>query len=138
MRGFGQRESEDEMMTEINIVPLTDVMLVLLVIFMVATPLLVIDSLKIKLPKAAAGEAEKTVPITITVTERGAIYLNAKAVPIEELYDVLSDEFSSSVDAAVLIKGDEGTLHGVVVEVLDTAKRAGAKKLSIATEDSSR
>lgn len=136
MRGFGRTEQEDKMMTEINIVPLTDVMLVLLVIFMVATPLLVMDSLKIKLPTATASEAEKADPITITVTKLGIIILDAKTVPIEELYNVLSRKFSSSAGSAVLVRGDESVLHGVVVEVLDTAKRAGATKLSIATEDS--
>lgn len=136
MRGFGRTEHEDKMMTEINIVPLTDVMLVLLVIFMVATPLLVMDSLNVKLPTATASEAEKADPITITVTKLGIIILDAKTVPIEELYNVLSRKFSSSGGSAVLVRGDEAVLHGVVVEVLDTAKRAGATKLSIATEDS--
>lgn len=135
MRGFGRTEPEDKMMTEINIVPLTDVMLVLLVIFMVATPLLVMDSLNVKLPEAAASESQHAPPLTITVTKFGTVYIDAKAVPIEELYSVLSGKFSKSTERDVLIKGDESVLHGVVVEVLDVAKRAGATKLSIATED---
>lgn len=126
--------SRDKIISEINITPLTDVMLVLLVIFMVTTPLLVMQSFKIKLPKAVTAEAEAGKGITISIAAGGLIYLNNKAVKTERLFDSLKVLFLTASDKTVIIKADKDIPHGMVVKVLDTAKRAGAEKLSIATE----
>ncbi|MBI3753927.1 MAG: biopolymer transporter ExbD [Deltaproteobacteria bacterium] len=126
--------NREKIISEINITPLTDVMLVLLVIFMVTTPLLVMQSFKIKLPKAVSAEAEPGKGITLSIATGGMIYLNNKAVKMEGLFDSIKSELKTASDRTVIIKADKDIPHGMVVKVLDTAKRAGAEKLSIATE----
>ena len=131
------KSTESRIISEINITPLTDVMLVLLVIFMVATPLIMNESFKIKLPTAATGTAEAGTGITVTVNRAGEIELNGTVVELDRLKSSLSAKLKESSDKTVLLKADGGTLHEVVVQVLDIAKEAGASKLSIATEPGS-
>jgi biopolymer transport protein ExbD len=126
-------KDEGKIISEINIIPLTDVMLVLLIIFMVTTPLIMMESFKIKLPKALASSVEPGSAITITVTEDGTLYVDEKKVAIVELEDELKREFERRGDRTVLLKGDRSARHGVIVEILDRAKRAGADKIAIAT-----
>ncbi|MBI5328241.1 MAG: biopolymer transporter ExbD [Deltaproteobacteria bacterium] len=134
MKKWRLTNSRDKIISEINITPLTDVMLVLLVIFMVTTPLLVMQSFKIKLPKAVSAEAEAGKGITLSIATGGVIYLNNKAVKMEGLFDSIKSELKTASDRTIIIKADKDIPHGTVVKVLDTAKRAGAAKLSIATE----
>lgn len=134
MKKWNTTNGEGKIISEINITPLTDVMLVLLVIFMVTTPLLVMQSFKIKLPKAVSAEAEHGKGITLSIVTGGAVYLNNKAVKMENLFDSIKSEIKTASDKTVIIKADKDVPHGMVVKVLDTAKRAGAEKLSIATE----
>lgn len=129
-------ESSERVLSEINITPLTDVMLVLLVIFMVTTPLIMVESFKIKLPKAVTADAEVGKGAVVAVSESGLISLNGKTVPMDGLYGALIDEFKKGGDKTVVIKADGRTRHSVVVDVLDKAKLAGAVKLSIAAEHS--
>jgi biopolymer transport protein ExbD len=131
-------KTEGEIISEINIIPLTDVMLVLLVIFMVTTPLIMMESFKIKLPRALESSVEPGRGITITITGEGALYIGGKKVAIADLEEELKGEFRKSGERTVLLKGDRSALHGVVVEVLDRAKRAGAARLAIATEPAGR
>lgn len=134
MKKWSIASSRDKIISEINITPLTDVMLVLLVIFMVTTPLLVMQSFKIKLPKAVSAGTEAGKGITLSIAAGGAVYLNNKAVKMEGLFDSIKSELKTASDKTVIIKADKDIPHGMVVKVLDTAKRAGAEKLSIATE----
>ena len=134
MKRWSLANNRDKIISEINITPLTDVMLVLLVIFMVTTPLLVMQSFKIKLPKAISAEAESGKGITLSIATGGVVYMNNKTVTMEGLFDSIKSELLSASDKSVIIKADKDIPHGIVVKVLDTAKRAGAEKLSIATE----
>lgn len=134
MKKWNLSNNGDKIISEINITPLTDVMLVLLVIFMVTTPLLVMQSFKIKLPKAVSAETEPGKGITVIIAAGGVIYLNNRAVKMDGLFDAIKTELASSADKTVIIKADKDIPHGIVVKVLDMAKRSGAAKLSIATE----
>lgn len=134
MKRWSLANNRDKIISEINITPLTDVMLVLLVIFMVTTPLLVMQSFKVKLPKAISAEAESGKGITLSIATGGVVYLNNKTVTMEGLFDSIKSELLSASDKTIIIKADKDIPHGIVVKVLDTAKRAGAEKLSIATE----
>jgi biopolymer transport protein ExbD len=126
-------KDEGKIISEINIIPLTDVMLVLLVIFMITTPLIMMESFKIKLPKALESSVEPGSAITITVTKDGTLYLNEKKVALGDLEDELKKEFAIRGQRTVLLKGDRSAKHGVIVKALDHAKMAGAEKLAIAT-----
>ncbi len=125
-------------LSEINITPLTDVMLVLLVIFMVTTPLIMNESLKIRLPRAATSEPGGAKGVIVTVSEAGLVSVNGKATTIDGLYDALKREFVAGAENTVVLKADEGVRYRVVVKALDTARLAGASRLSIATEHEDR
>lgn len=126
--------NEERLMTEINVTPFTDVMLVLLVIFMVTTPLIMAESFKVSLPKAAASTHDKGSGPVLLVSASGLVSLNGKDVPMERLRDELTQEFARTGDKTVIVKADGSAMHRVVVKVLDIAKLAGAERLSIATE----
>ncbi len=131
-------KNDKGIMSEINVTPLTDVMLVLLVIFMVTTPLIMAESFKIKLPKAVTADSEPGKGIIIAVSENGQMSVNGRDVPMDGLYEGIKAELEKAADKTVVIKADGGTRHRVVVKVLDTAKMAGAARLSIATEPEKR
>ncbi|MFQ5329377.1 MAG: ExbD/TolR family protein [Thermodesulfobacteriota bacterium] len=133
MKKWSLQSGGDQIISSINITPLTDVMLVLLVIFMVTTPLIMMESFKIKLPKAVSSGAERGEGITVMVTSGGDISIDGAPIDRDRLYDFISGRVADTPEVAVIIKADTDALHGSVVEVLDTAKRAGAKRLSIAT-----
>jgi biopolymer transport protein ExbD len=125
---------KESAMAEINITPLTDVMLVLLVVFMVTSPLLMMESMKLKLPQAETSGAEKGLAIVVSITGEGRYYLNDEPIVKSDLEERLIAELKSGRDNAVILKADKSVRHGLVVEVLDIARKAGAEKLSIATE----
>ncbi len=126
--------TNEKVISEINITPLTDVMLVLLIIFMVTTPLLMMDSFKLKLPKAASAGSEAGLGAVLSVSEDGGLYLDGKAVKEADLFDLLKENFEAGGARTVILKADIETMHGEVVKLLDISRRAGAEKLSIATE----
>jgi len=128
----GLSSGEQEPMWEINITPLTDVFLVLLIIFMVTTPLIMTAGVKIKMPKTKAlpSLTERDVIIAVTSSER--YFVNSTEVSKDRLADYLKDLKLSG--KLVVVQADKTLTHGTVVEVLDIAKGAGAEKLAIATE----
>jgi biopolymer transport protein ExbD len=122
--------------SEINMVPFTDVVLVLLVIFMVTTPLLIQGQIKVKLPRAASATETQAPPPTVTITAEGRVYLKDKEVLVEQLPTLLKQELAKTSDKSVIISADRAATHGKVVQVLDAAKQAGAERLGIATDQS--
>lgn len=127
-------KGNDRLIAEINITPLTDVMLVLLVIFMVTTPFIMTESFKIKLPKAVTADTEPGKGAILSISEAGVVNLNGRNIPLDGLYSELKKAFDNGVDKNVVVKADGNTRHSVIVKALDAAKMAGAVKLSIATE----
>lgn len=132
--GWKLNSRHDKLVSEINITPLTDVMLVLLVIFMVTTPLIMTESFKVKLPKAVSSTSETGKGVIIAVNEAGEINLNGRLLAADGLSGALRAEFQRGAEKTVVIKADGRARHSVIVKVLDAAKMAGADKLSIATE----
>ncbi len=120
---------------EINIVPFTDVLLVLLVIFMVTTPLIIQGQIQVKLPKASSGAKAESKPVTLTLTAAGKLYLNDAEVSFQDLQPLLNESLKNRDDKTVVINADAASAHGKVVELLDAAKNAGATRLAIATEN---
>ena len=133
MKRWSLQRGGDEIISTINITPLTDVMLVLLVIFMVTTPLMVMESFKIKLPKAVSAGSERDEGVTIAVAKDGTVTIDDQRVSRDDLYNRIKERLAGGPERSVIVKADTDTLHGAVVGVLDTAKRAGARRLSIAT-----
>lgn len=117
----------------INMIPFTDVVLVLLVVFMVTTPLLIQGQIKVRLPKAKSQSQEQGQATTVTVAADGRIYLRDSEVPLDQLSGLLKAAFGQTEDKMVIVNADKDALHGRVVAVLDAAKEAGADRLAIAT-----
>jgi biopolymer transport protein ExbD len=124
---------DDGVVAEINITPLTDVFLVLLVIFMVTTSVVANQGKNIDLPGA---EVSETTPegVTVEVTPDGAIAVNAVAVSEGELFAALKAALESSRDKIVVLRGDRQVLLGQAVNILDVAQQAGAKGIALATK----
>jgi biopolymer transport protein ExbD len=134
MRRWSAGKNRTKIMSEINITPLTDVVMVLLVIFMVTTPLMMQEAFKIKLPTAVTSEPQQEQTTTISVEPGNIIHLNKAVVSLDDLRQLLPSRMANSQDKTVVIKADRGILHGEVVKILDIAKESGALKLAIATE----
>jgi len=137
MRRWSFSKNKTKIMADINITPLTDVVMVLLVIFMVTTPLMMNEALKIKLPTAVTAEPQIEQTTTVSVSPDGKIYLNKAQVSLDDLKGLLSSRMATSPDKTVVIKADKTIIYGTVVKVLDIAKESGALKLAIATEHES-
>jgi len=119
---------------EINMIPLIDVSLVLLIIFMVMTPFLVQQQIKINLPHSTSSTEGADRPIVITVQREGEISLNGHPVPASGLEDELRTEIGSANERPILIQADRETALEKVVAVMDIAKRLQIGKLGIAVE----
>ncbi|WP_407353413.1 ExbD/TolR family protein [Luteimonas sp. R10] len=136
---FSSNEGGGKPMATINVVPLVDVMLVLLIIFMVTAPLMA-HKIKVDLPKANLDErpeeAPPAPPITIAVTEQGQIYLNDQPVSRELLESALSVEAQKTPQPPVNVRGDATTKYRVVNEVVTIAQAQGMRKVGfVATRE---
>ncbi|HDQ26767.1 MAG TPA: biopolymer transporter ExbD [bacterium] len=130
-----KKRERESLITQINITPLTDVMLVLLIIFMVATPFIMQGNIDINLPSARApAEAVQDKNIIISITSDGFIYLNGRqAKDDESLLSGIREEMSKTGVTTVIIEGDRMAFHGEMVKAMSLAREAGAEKLAIST-----
>lgn len=121
-------------MSEINVTPLVDVMLVLLIIFMIAAPLLTVG-VSVDLPQAKAppltGDEE---PLTVTVDKDGQIFLQETAVEIEKLVPRLMAIAESGFDERIYVRGDSSVDYGTVVQVMATMNQAGFRRIAMVSE----
>lgn len=124
----------DETFAEINITPLTDCILVLLIIFMIAATAIAQTGFNIKLPKVASKEETPPAQIDISVTSAGDIYVGAHKVKLNVLYPYLRNLASSKHTNRVVIKGDQDVQYGIVIRVMDASKRAGLSSIALATQ----
>jgi len=120
-------------MAEINVTPLVDVMLVLLVVFILTAPLIVPQSMKVNLPKTQAVTLqEKNKKMELVIESSGALTLDGKQVNDKELERALSAA-SSNPEAALAIQADKGVPYGRVAEIMAISQGAGVVKLSFVT-----
>lgn len=118
-------------MAEINMVPLIDVMLVLLVIFIVTAPMLT-QAVKLKLPEASAAPLEPTPdPVRLAITENGAVYWNEELLPAEVLSQRWVEAGQRQPRPALHLSADRAVPFGIVDEVLAEATRAGLTQVSV-------
>jgi len=123
-----------EMVTGINVAPLVDVCLVLVIIFMVTAPLLNQTNLPVTLPKAKTKEGEEKSNVTITITKDNHWALNEKEYPFDQLPPALERKIARSPDRLVVIRADHEATHGKLMDAMAMAKTAGARSITIATE----
>lgn len=125
----------DEPIAEINVVPLVDIILVVLIIFMVTAPLVLKPTIDVNLPQAASGE-QKQAPTTIEVliSKNGTIFFDGKQVNAEELQAKMTQEAQNSVDASVILTADKDVTLDGLTPVIDAIKSSGIKKLGFSVK----
>ena len=121
------------MFSEINITPLTDVALVLLIIFMIAAPLIVESGIKVNRPGAVTSDVQPEKAITISVTADNKVYLANTEIKPVDMIAPLSLLLSAKNKKIVEIDADKKSEHGTVIAAADAAKRAGADKIFFST-----
>lgn len=132
-RGRRRGSRGHAVMAEINVTPLVDVMLVLLIIFMVAAPLLTVG-VPIDLPETAAKPMEgQTDPINISVDGTGKIFLQETEIPYDELVPKLQAIAKNGVEDRIYVRGDRNADYGTVMRVMARISAAGFKKIGLIT-----
>lgn len=126
-----RRNREREVMSEINVTPFVDVMLVLLVIFMVTAPLMQ-QGIDVNLPKAKGKELPPEERVIVTVKSNGDIFLNDMPVSLSELKNKLSS--LSRRNPEVFLRADRSVSYGFVAELMAEIKDAGIERLGLVTE----
>ena len=128
-----QNNSNQEVMSEINVTPLVDVMLVLLVVFIVTAPLLT-QAVTVKLPKTVSTSAAKpTPPQTVHITADGQVSLDATALNDTDLAQRLAQQAANQPEFELRLQADEKVPYGRVAEIMAIAQHAGVSKLSFVT-----
>jgi biopolymer transport protein TolR len=118
-------------MAEINVTPLVDVVLVLLIVFMVTAPLMV-AGLPVDLPRASSAKlAKKPEPLILTIDKDGSVFLDDQPLALEALPETLAAAHSQDPEAVVQVRGDRATQYGQIVSVMDAVARAGIAKVSL-------
>jgi len=129
-----EKGSQSELLAEVNITPLGDLSLTLIVILMIVSPMIMQSMIRVHSSKAVEStqvERTKEKPLFVRITNE-AIYLNTESMGSEEEFSIrLAKELANKKDKSVMITADREVLHGKVVHILDLAKQSGAVKLSL-------
>ncbi len=129
----GNGGKDRRMLSEINVTPLVDVTLVLLIIFMVTTPMLQRGT-DIQLPSAQTSQVKEEQRITLTVTKDSRIFVNNEEVPRQKLEDRLKSMTGSGKERVLYLRGDARVPYGFVIDVMDAIKSSGIETVGMITE----
>jgi len=124
-------QDTDEAITQINVVPLVDIMLVLLIIFMLTTSFISTPSIPVNVPKAYTSNPTAPATEALVLTIRGDIYFKNKKISRGELSRELKNEASGNPDLRIVLSADSNATHGKVVELLDLVRQAGVTKIAL-------
>ncbi|PTL35750.1 protein TolR [Candidatus Methylomirabilis limnetica] len=130
--GSGERPGGSAL-SEINVTPFVDVVLVLLVIFLVTAPMM-LRGIDVKVPKTETKNVGPEERLMLTVTKEKAVYLDDQPITLARLEGILVGLRQRNAKAAVFLRADEGVAYGVVVKVMDAVKKAGIERLGMVTE----
>ncbi|WP_263263264.1 biopolymer transporter ExbD [Pseudomonas sp. RIT-PI-S] len=126
-------QDSDEVLSEINVTPLVDVMLVLLVVFIVTAPLLT-NSIPINLPKTeAVAPVEQKEPLVVSIDDKGQWFINKDTISPDLLETNLQAAKQKNPDVRVQLQADDGANYGAVAKAMASIERAGITKLSVIT-----
>ena len=120
-------------LSEINVTPFVDVVLVLLIIFLITAPMM-LRGIDVKVPKTETKNVGPEERLMLTVTKDRAIYLDDQLITLPRLERVLEGLRQRNPKAAVFLRADEGVAYGIVVKVMDAVKKAGIERLGMVTE----
>ncbi|HOE32606.1 MAG TPA: protein TolR [Smithella sp.] len=134
VRGSRRKNNASKPLAEINVTPLVDVMLVLLIIFMVTAPMLSMG-IDVNLPRVKAKSVDVAEEkLVLTVNETREIFLNKTKMTLGELKPKLEAIFSNRIDREIFLRADKNVPYGFVVEVMSEVRKAGVDKLGMITE----
>ena len=132
--GRRRRSRRHNPMSEINVTPMVDVMLVLLIIFMVAAPLLQVG-VPIELPQAKGKQLQSSKePLAISVKADGSVYIGDSAIALDELAPKLKAIAKNGYEEQIFVRGDKGVAYGIVMRVMGRISAGGFRKVSLVTE----
>jgi len=118
---------------ELNLTPLVDVILQQLIFFMLTSSFIMQPGIKINLPQATTSETIMEKELLVSVSKEGAIFYGERPVTMEELERYLQQATAKGKDKVLIIKGDKKAEHGIIVSVMDIARRSGINKIVIGT-----
>ena len=128
------RRGKARPMSEINVTPMVDVMLVLLIIFMVAAPLMTVG-VPIDLPKTQAKQLNtEQKPVTVSVDTDGLIYVGENQVPLEGIVEAVTAASPNGIEDRVYVRGDGAASYGAVMQVMGALSGAGFTKIGLLTD----
>ncbi len=130
----GNGAGEDDLISGINITPLVDIVLVLLIIFMVTATYIVREAIEVDLPRAAHGGEATGTTLAVVLTRDGTIYVDGVRRSEEELAVRTREAVARDADARAIISADRAALHGAVVRVIDVVKGEGVSRFAINIE----
>ncbi len=126
---------DDESISGINVTPLVDVVLVLLVIFLMTAPVLYQSAIKVQLPKARTGEeASQKSPLNFTINAEGKVFWNAQELSWDTLAKRLGAMGPKITDETAMISADQATPHGIVIKLMDALRTAGLVRFALNVE----
>ena len=126
----------DDVIADINIVPLVDIILVVLIIFMVTAPALMKPSVKVELPSAASGDETQPSLLQVAITADGRVHINNQEVDESEARSLAQNEFDKNPEVQAIVAADRDVSYGFVIQVLDWIKSVGIKKFAVTTDKS--
>src|SRR5690606_10491622 len=130
-------QEEEALIAGINVTPLVDVVLVLLIIFMVTASFIVRETIEVQLPRAASGGETVGTTVNLVLDERGVLYLDGKEATLEEARRAVRELARQGDDARAIISADKRLAHGRVVEIIDLVKSEGLSRFAINIEKDS-
>jgi len=131
---FSGGDDEGRMITDINVTPLVDITLVLLIIFMVTTSYIVNPSIKVDLPRSTTGTEQSKSALALTIKVNGSLYLNGEPATESGVEKYIRNTIASQPDLQALLAADKDVPHGRVVEMIDLVRKAGVRKFAINVE----
>jgi biopolymer transport protein TolR len=120
-------------LAEINVIPLVDVVLVLLLIFMLTAPMMY-RGIDVNLPKSGGSSPQLTERLVLTITKDRVLYLNNSVLPLATLETRMRELMKDRPDKTLYIKGDKDLVYGWVIETMDRVRRAGVERVGMVTE----
>ena len=123
-----------EVMSEINIVPFVDIILVVLIIFLIVAPTFINPGLDITLPKVETAKPPANVKVLLTIDIEGQLYMNRGAIKKNPLKEKLKAFVAKNKDFKVVIAADKNVAHGNVIALIDLVRKAGVRKFAVSVE----
>lgn len=126
---------EEEPISEINVVPLVDIILVVLIIFMVTAPMVMKPTIDVNLPQASSGkESTPGQAMEVVIGQDGEFYLNGKKISLEGLAEQASSEAAKSMESSAVLTADKTVTLETLTKVIDTIKTSGIKKVGFSIQ----